>query len=149
MEERVDDEVAVALGQADDRGPRGEGAQRLGVGGHGPLGPSRGARGEDDVGEVVAGHALPAGALGPHVDGGADDAVLALHDAVRAGEEFAPPEDGDLVGVRHLARGALVVTEQDDALQMGNVLVLEHGGVVDAEEAAHGEQRTGANRVST
>ena len=111
VEERVDDEIAVAFGQAHDRRPRGEGAQRLRVGGHGSLGSSRRARGEDDIGEVVAGHALPAGALGPHVDGGADDTLVALHDPVGTGEEFAPPEDGDLVGVRHLARGALVVTE--------------------------------------
>ena len=44
----------------------------------------------------------------------------------------------------HLARGALVVAQQHDALEVGDVLLLEHGRVVDAEEAAHREQGTGA-----
>ena len=58
-----------------------------------------------------------------------------------------PAEDGDLVALGHLAGGALVVTEQDDAFEVGHVLVVEHGGIVDAEKAAHREQGTGARPV--
>ncbi len=78
------------------------------------------------------------------VDGRPHHTLVALHHAVGAGQEFVPPEDGDLVGLRHFAGGAFVVTEQDDAFEMGDVLVLEHGRVVVAEEAAHREQRPGA-----
>src|SRR5665213_3694203 len=53
VEEGIDDQVAVALGETDDRGPGAEGPQCLAVGGHGPLGPAGGARGEDQVREIL------------------------------------------------------------------------------------------------
>ena len=55
VEERVDDQVAVAPAQPHHLGPGGEGPQRLAVGGHGPLGTPGGPRGEHQVGEVAGG----------------------------------------------------------------------------------------------
>ena len=57
VEERVDDEVAVAVAQADDVGPRVVRADARAVGQHRALGLPGRARGEEDVGEVVAGRA--------------------------------------------------------------------------------------------
>ena len=54
VEERVDDEVAVAGAQADDGRPRVVRLHARRVREHRALGPAGGARREEDVGEVVA-----------------------------------------------------------------------------------------------
>ena len=56
VEQRVHHQVPVALAQPHDRRPRAEGPQRLAVGGHHPLGPAGGPRGEDEVRKVLGGH---------------------------------------------------------------------------------------------
>src|SRR5207244_8991286 len=73
VEERVHDEVPVALPEADDVGPGLEHANGLLVRGHHPLGAAGGSGGEDDVGEVIGGD------LGKYFV------------STRAVEEFLPP----------------------------------------------------------
>ena len=121
VEEGVHHQVAVALTQAHDRGPGPEGSQRLAVGGHHPLGAARGARGEDEVAHVLRPHGeRPRRRLGG-VDGPGP------------GAELPPPDCGP---------GAAVPARQQDGLgQIAQVLAGEHVRVVDAEEAAHGEEQ--------
>ena len=69
---------------------------------------------------------------------------LPLDHALGTGQEFVPAEDGDLVGPGRLGEGALVVvTEEDDPLEGGDVLLLEHRRVVDPEEAPDAEEGPG------
>ena len=53
MEERVDDQVAIAMPQTDDRGPRIENADVLRVRAHHALRLAGGARGEENVGDIL------------------------------------------------------------------------------------------------
>ena len=123
VEEGVDHEIAVALFQAHDGAPVGEDAQALGVGGGDALGAARGARGEDDVGEIPADH-RPRPLVG------------------RAGRHRLA--SGQVLLPGHGVPGG-VAPQHDHTLESAEVRVrvLEHGHVVEAEEPRHGEQDPG------
>ena len=61
VEERVDDQVAIALPQPDHLGPEHVCPDARRVAEHGPLGRPGGPRGEEDVGRVVARQGLGPG----------------------------------------------------------------------------------------
>ncbi|MNE59635.1 hypothetical protein D3C80_1547450 [compost metagenome] len=118
MEERVDDQVAVALAQADHFAPVADDAQVLPVGGHHALGLAGGAGGEKQVGEVLFAYI------------GLARGQLIRRDAIGQVEERLP---------------AITLTTQDDALaQRRQILAVEQRRVVDAEEFADHEQQAGA-----
>ena len=117
VEERVDDQVAVAGPQADDVAPRLVGAQRRAVGLHDALRVPGGPGGEEDVGEVVGRHRRGAG-----VD-------LGRVDAVARRQERVPSR-------------RCVGAERDDGAQLGQLgrdvdRRVQHPCVVGAEELAH------------
>ena len=132
VEERVDDQVAVALVQADDLGPGGKGPQGLTVGGHRPLGVAGGPRGEDEVGEVAGGDR--GGPTGGHV-GGAQASLT---------QEDLPLDDRVALGGRP-PRRAVTGAQHDHPLEVGHLgagshRLVEQPRVVVAEEPLHGEE---------
>ena len=131
VEERVHHEVAVARAEAHDGGPGAEGAQRLRVRRRRALGVARRAGGEDEVRHVAGLHGH-----GPR-------RRLFRLDAGARVEELgqAAHRDGRRRGPRFL------VAQQDDPLQRAHVLAHEEGGVVDPQEAAHGQKHRRARRT--
>ena len=115
VEERVGNQVAVALTQIGDIRPVGEHRDHPVVRVHRPLGRAGGARSEDDVAEV--------GARQPGQRG--IDRLIA-----RASPSLQPL--------------APIAVEGDSRLEFGQVLAGEQRGVVGAEEIAHGEQQSAA-----
>ena len=126
VEERVDHQVAITGGQADDGGPRPEGPQTLGVRGRRTLGVARGARGEDHVRDVVG------------TDGGRPPCRLGRVDALARSEIRRQTDDAVPL------RPATLVAQQHRPLQIADVFTTEQGGIVDPQEAAHGEEGGGS-----
>ena len=118
VEERVDDQVAVALAEANDVRPHLEDAERLRVRRHDTLGlPGRAAR-EDDVGEVVG----LAGSL-------IEDRFLYFLTVL---SERGP--------VRLVAPGLSSQEDHFDPVRI-DFRVLEQLRVVDVQEPSHGEEQ--------
>ncbi|MNQ73226.1 hypothetical protein D3C85_879500 [compost metagenome] len=121
VEERIDDQVAIALAQTDDIAPVPHDSQVLAVAGHHAFGFTSGARGEQHVGQGLRANALFAGAQGQlrHI-----------------GRQIHKPLPG---------QGARIgTTHADDVAQGWQVFRRQHAGVVRAEEFADGKQYAGA-----
>ncbi len=125
VEERIDDQVAVTGGQPDDRRPVVEHPHGLTVGRHHTLRPAGRAGGEDDVGERRRGDR-----------GGSRPGCLRV-DRLALGEELGP----------RLAVRRGLAAQDDDPLEGRELLAVEGGDVVVAEEPADAEQDPGTGRV--
>ena len=123
VEERVDDEVAVVAAEADDGRPVGEAAQRLAVGGDHALRVPRGARREEDVGRVVARRARPP--------------------ARRPSAWLDRRRRRRGTSAHGVGAGGGVAAEHDGVLEVRQVVALEHGDVVVAEEAVDRHEDAG------
>ena len=96
------------------------------------LGVAGGARGEDEIGDVVGLHGGR-----PRRRHGRIDVLPCLQEGVQAGGRDRGP------GGR-VARLLAFVAQQNDACQVAGVLTGQHGRVVEAQKAPHGHQRGGA-----
>ena len=125
VEERRDDEIAVAVAEAEVRTPALERAQALRVGEQHALGTAGRSRREHDVGDVVTVDRVDPRDRGVFVD------------RVAAGEER-----GERLGVC-VARHPTASPSRHDAASSGSVRV-QQLDVVDPEEAVDGEQHASA-----
>jgi hypothetical protein len=125
VEERIDDEVAVAFLEADDAGPAPVGAHARTVGQHRSLREAGCARGEQDVAQIIGLDVGGAISRGGPCDAGRADQELGPRDRVRSRRP----------------------THHDDVLEVGELAsIAEHGDVVGVEEVGDREQHSRARR---
>ena len=142
VEERIDDQVAVAGPQPDHLGPGGEGPERLAVGGHRPLGVAGGPRGEDQVGQVGRRQATPCAQRPRRARTGSAAARKSSQaDCVPA----VGPWSATTVSSASSVRSTTTCSRSGSESPAADRLV-QHGRVVRAEEPLDGEEDPGTRR---